>query len=101
MDKKRNVLLVFGIIVFIDIILLLFVPGCSQTKSITKNDYAMGVYVKITAYGRRASEAIDEAFERIREIENKMSINKDTSEVIEINKKAGKEWVRVSPVHIM
>ena len=26
MDKKRNVLLVFGIIVFIDIILLLFVP---------------------------------------------------------------------------
>lgn len=97
MKKNQGALLMLFLVVLIEIMIFLFVPGCFPKKPISKNDYAMGVYIQITAYGRKASEAIDEAFERIKEIENKMSINKDISEVIEINRKAGKEWVKVSP----
>jgi len=53
--------------------------------------------ISIEAFGPCASEAIDKAFDRIADIEKKMTVNAEFSELIEINKKAGKELCKVSP----
>ena len=45
----------------------------------------------------KAKEAIDKSIQRIREIEDKMTINKDKSELIEINNNAGINFIYVSP----
>lgn len=53
--------------------------------------------ISIEAFGPYASEAIDKAFDRIADIEKKMTVNAESSELIELNKKAGKELCEVSP----
>ncbi|WP_273039761.1 FAD:protein FMN transferase, partial [Tepidanaerobacter syntrophicus] len=53
--------------------------------------------IKIEAFGPNASSSIDEVFARIGDIESKMTVNADSSEIIEVNKLAGKESYKVSP----
>lgn len=53
--------------------------------------------ISIQAFGPNASEAIDKAFERINEIEKKMTSKADSSEVISINEMAGQDFCNVSP----
>jgi len=53
--------------------------------------------IKIEAFGPNASSSIDEVFARIGDIESKMTVNADSSEIIEVNKRAGKESYKVSP----
>ncbi|HQE04683.1 MAG TPA: FAD:protein FMN transferase [Tepidanaerobacteraceae bacterium] len=53
--------------------------------------------ISVQAYGPNASKAIDKAFERIREIETKMTSKADYSEVIGINQMAGQDFFKVSP----
>ena len=53
--------------------------------------------ISIQAYGTNASEAIDKVFQRIDEIEKKMSAKADYSEVIGINQMAGQGFSKVSP----
>ena len=52
--------------------------------------------VRIQAFGSNASEAIDKAFNRINDIEKKMTAKADSSEVVEINKRAGEDFYKVS-----
>jgi len=53
--------------------------------------------ISIQAYGTNAFEAIDKVFQRIDEIEKKMSAKADYSEVIGINQMAGQGFSKVSP----
>jgi len=52
--------------------------------------------ISIQAFGPNASDAIDKAFERIRDIEKKMTSKADFSEVISINQMAGQDCHKVS-----
>lgn len=69
----------------------------NQDKPITKSDYILGTIIDITLYDKSDETIIDKAFDRIREIEAKMTINNaDTSEIIALNEAAGKSGVKVS-----
>ena len=95
MSKTRRLFTILNVATLIFFILF-NITGCFNSKPISKNGYGMGTYIKISVYDRKADIAIEEAFARIKEIEDKMSINKNTSEVIEINKNAGEKWLKVS-----
>ena len=84
------------------ICILAFTIGCSTKtspiKPLKKSNYLLGTVVDITLYDSDNVEIIDKAFDRIREIEEKMSINVDnTSEIIELNEASGSHGVKLSP----
>jgi FAD:protein FMN transferase len=76
-------------------------PNPSQPtpgEPIAKSDYLLGTIVEITIYDKQDESIIDKAFDRIREIESKMTINNaETSEIIALNQAAGTGEVKVSP----
>lgn len=49
----------------------------------------MGTIIQLKVYGSNAKKATDKALQRISDIENKMSVNIETSEVSKLNAKAG------------
>lgn len=49
----------------------------------------MGTVIQLKVYGVNAEEASEKALKRISEIENKMSVNIETSEISKLNDKAG------------
>jgi thiamine biosynthesis lipoprotein len=53
--------------------------------------------ISIQAFGPNATEAIEKAFNRIADIEKKMTAKAETSEIIEINERAGQGFYTVSP----
>lgn len=83
-----------------------FLVGCSNSKNVeevsdvpvSKTEFVLGTVatIKIFDSHNATEEVFNKAFERLREIENKMTINDEESEVIDINKNAGKEFVKVS-----
>lgn len=108
MKNKRN--LTSLIIIFF--IFILVSTGCSlgqqeankenskKIKPTSKNSFIMGTLVKITIYDQLKNEEVfNKAFQRVQEIEDKMTINKltDKSEIIKLNNAAGKKFVDLSP----
>jgi len=49
----------------------------------------MGTIIQLKVYGKNADKATAKALERISDIENKMSVNIETSEISKLNSKAG------------
>ncbi|WP_076488522.1 FAD:protein FMN transferase [Alkalispirochaeta americana] len=87
-------------------ILLLATPllwSCSPAASARRSqtEFLLGTAVTITIFeAPNPRQALDEAFERTREIQNRMSINQaeyDTTEIMEVNRHAGHRPVAVSP----
>lgn len=79
-----------------------FFIGCSNKKAqnknspLSKSEFLMGTYITISLYDNKKEEILNEAFDRIKEIENTVSINTSGTEVDLINDKAGIEPVKVS-----
>lgn len=78
--------------------------GCSpktqnnSSKPLSKTSFLLGTVVEISIYDKKEERIIDEAFERISEIEAKMTINNaDSSEIIALNDASGKNEVKLSP----
>jgi len=66
-----------------------------QEDVFSKSEFMLGTIVSVKTFG--GSESIlDEAFERISEIENAMSVNIEESQVSELNRNAGVEPVKLS-----
>ncbi|MCY6960544.1 FAD:protein FMN transferase [Clostridium brassicae] len=95
MFKYKKIL--FYIISTISLIFLL--SGCMKNKSepIAKEGLFLGTYCKITVFDNVSRDVLDKAFDRVNQIENKMTINKPTSEIISVNSKSGLDYVKVSP----
>ncbi|QXM05764.1 FAD:protein FMN transferase [Crassaminicella indica] len=95
MTKKVN--LYFCVIILLFVSLL---SGCSKKKEpVTDSAYMLGTHLNITIWTENEDEGkkvIKECFKRISEIEKKMSVNIKDSEINNINKNAGKEFVKVS-----
>ena len=97
MKKGIRNLLIF---ILINIFITLAVVGCKPNaqKPYARSNFLLGTTVDILLYDSKDSTAIDEAFDRIREIENKMTINTEgTSEIIALNEASGLSDVKVSP----
>lgn len=54
-----------------------------------KSFYVLGTIIYLKAFGNNSEKAINEAIDRLSEIDDKMSAFKDTSEISRINKSAG------------
>lgn len=67
-----------------------------QSKSENKSFFAMDTYMSITAYGENAETALNQAEERVAELEKMWSVTKENSEIYAINHSNG-ESVAVSP----
>ena len=92
----RNLLIFILIIIFIT----LTVVGCKPNtqKPYARSNFLLGTTVDILLYDSKDASAVDEAFDRIREIENKMTINTEgSSEIIQLNESYGINDVTVSP----
>ncbi|MCG1011878.1 FAD:protein FMN transferase [Tepidanaerobacter sp. GT38] len=69
----------------------------SEEKPVTKTNFMLDTLISIQAFGPNATDAINKAFERIDDIEKKMTSKADFSEVISINEMAGRDFYKVSP----
>jgi len=85
-------------IIIISIGIMFILAACSNNEEpITKEEIIFGsIPVKITIFDSSKEEALEEAFELIKAVDNQMSKNKETSEISAINSAAGKDYVSVS-----
>lgn len=87
-------------ILLIVITLFFVVPtGCGKkqvTTPVSKTNIFMGTVCSIKIYDNPEEEYFGEAFNLIKNIEDKMSINLEKSELISVNNQAGKSKVQVS-----
>lgn len=88
---------------FIFIIIISIFTSCNKTseKNIQKSVESqsrllLGTSSKITIYDYPSEEVFSKSFDRLRDIENKMSIRIDSSEITLINQNAGIKPVKVS-----
>ncbi len=91
MSKKTISLLLTGII---------FLTSCGKPaydkEPQNKSFFAMDTYMSITAYGKNAETALNQAEKKVSELENLWSVTKENSEIYKINHNNG-ENVSVSP----
>nr|WP_309550858.1 MULTISPECIES: FAD:protein FMN transferase [Clostridium] len=60
-----------------------------NTKPVEKETYLMGTIVQLKVYGGNAEKATEKALKRVNDIEDKMSVNIETSEITKLNAKSG------------
>lgn len=98
MVTKRRLLAVLLVVMTISII----ASSCtgnvdeSNNEPISKTEFVLGTVVTIKLYDNATEEVFTKVFDKLREIENKMTINSEDSEVIRINANAGKDSIKVS-----
>lgn len=77
---------------------LLFITSCSKrtVEPQAQSELLLGTISRITIYDKPSEAAFKESFARLSEIEKKMTIHSDTSEIAQINRMAGLQPVKVS-----
>ncbi len=82
--------------------LIIGTVGCSSkgeekiVEPISKTEFFMGTVVKVTTYNGGSEEILDKVFNRVKEIEDSVSINKNNTELDKLNENAGKSPVKLS-----
>jgi len=89
------------IAIILSISLILGITGCSKKEitPVSRETFALGTIIDFKIYDKdqeKADKVINECIQRIKEIEQKMSTNIDSSDVMDVNKNAGKQSVKVS-----
>lgn len=73
--------------------------GCqksSKKEILTRTELFMGTSIKVNIYNTSDNEILDKVFERVKEIEELVSINKDGTEIDNLNESAGNTGVKLS-----
>ncbi|MEG2867411.1 MAG: FAD:protein FMN transferase [Terrisporobacter sp.] len=84
---------------FVTLMLVVGIVGCGEKKSkdpITRTELFMGTAIKVTIYDKSNEKILDKAFKRVIEIEDLVSINKEGTEITELNNNAGIKGVKLS-----
>lgn len=83
---------------------VLLLSGCqihlsgTSSKPLSKTDFLLGTIAEISIYDKHDEATLNKAFQRIKEIETKMTVNNaETSEIISLNNASGKNEVKLSP----
>ena len=87
-------------IIFLIMLAIALVAGCSRSRTVQKTETIMGTDVTITVVARSTDEgeaAIEAGMTELRRLDAMMSLYKDTSEITKVNLAAGREPVKVSP----
>ena len=76
----------------------LSLSGCSNKMEdpVTKTETILGTVCTVKLYDHISDSTFEKVFNRLKEIEDKMSVNKEKSEVININNASGVDYVKVS-----
>lgn len=85
-------------------LVLVFLAACGGSEEentiletpYEQTEFLMGTYVSLRIYDEGKEEAIDEAFARIEELADKVTVNEPGSEMDKINQAAGENSVSVS-----
>lgn len=82
----------------ISAIAMLIFSACapSAQSEITRTDFVLGTVCNVRLIEGGSTKTTDEIFQRLRQIEDRMSANKDGTEIALVNAAAGKSAVRVS-----
>ncbi len=72
--------------------------SCSSrpAKPVTESEFYLGTLCSVTLYDRVPKGIFKEVFAKVRDIEEKMSVNREDSEISRVNKNAGKKPVSLS-----
>ena len=96
---KRYIAKACPITILICLLCLLVMQGCTapgEVKEHTRNLLALNTWINIRIYaGREGPEIINSAVQRLEEIENRMSVTIQDSDVSRINSNAGIQPVKV------
>ena len=93
---KTNKLLIF---ILISIMICISFTACISNKKSdisTRTEFLMDTVITLKIYDGQNEKAIDEAINRLKEIENRMSKTIDTSDISLINENAGIKPVKVN-----
>lgn len=71
------------------ILIFIFITGKHEKVEATKNSYVLGTLISLRAFGNKAEKAVNEAIEKLNDIDDKMSVFKEESDISKINSKAG------------
>jgi len=92
-SKRSRALIVFIIFIFSSVLF----QGCSSnSEPLEETQFLLGTICTIKIYDNKSEDVMTKAFNRIKDIENKMSVNKTGTEVDAIASAAGKSYVKVS-----
>lgn len=72
----------------------LILSSCTQIEA-SRSEFVLGTVCTVTIFDKADSKIYDKIFDRMREIENLMSVNIETSEISRVNTAAG-----ISPVSV-
>ncbi|GAA0178139.1 FAD:protein FMN transferase [Clostridium sediminicola] len=100
MKNKKLVIFIifFAIIISLTIVFFKVKPQATSEENTPKekSNYFLGTYISIKLYDKSSDDMFTDMFNILNDIEEKMSINIEESEVSKINKNAGKSPVMVS-----
>lgn len=92
MLKKYCILIIF--------VFLIILSSCKNFSNdnlpFTETAFLLGTLIEITTYNKGDSLLNNKVFKRIEQIENKMSINLDNTEIMNLNNEAGQNSVKLS-----
>ncbi|MBU3160271.1 FAD:protein FMN transferase [Clostridium frigoris] len=83
-----NALIIMIIVIFVTLILI-FLTGNHKKLYIVREFYSLGTNNQLKVYGKKATKAIEESIKKVCEIDNKMSVFKEESELSKISINAG------------
>lgn len=80
---------------------VIFLTGCSSQSSslesspLSKQNFVLGTVARITLYDHQSDELLEQAFSKLSELENTLSINKTNTLIDKINENSG-----IAPVEV-
>ena len=80
----ENTLIIILLLICI-VLILIFITGDNKKSYIVKEFYSLGTLNQLKVCGRKANKAINESIKKLCEIDNKMSVFKEYSEISKIN----------------
>lgn len=93
---KNKILLIVALALFLTMLLAYGFIRHNAAEPVTKTRFALDTVCRITLYGTSDKQIFDDCFQKISDIEKKMSVDLAESQASRINSKAGVAPVQVS-----
>lgn len=84
-----NILITILIVIVTIVLLVMFVTNKNKKEEASISLFILGTLVELKAYGVKSKLALEVAEKRLKEIDDKMSVFKEASQVSRLNKSAG------------
>lgn len=96
-NTLSNLLILASIVSFIILFLIFTNRKSTAIVSLQRSTFIFGTIARFKIYGTKAEKAFNEVLDRLNEIDDKISVFKDYSEISRINKSSGISAQKVSP----